>query len=214
MKRICFIGDSLCEGHSDDQRQGWVGRLAMSLPIDFRTYNLGVSGQTMAEIQNRAAKEVSARMGIHEHKAIVLGAGLNDINHKENGQLRTSLAELKETIYRLIAELNSLAPLIVVGPFPIDETFNPFYSSALDCNIIFKNRAIQNIDSYYANTCKTLDVPYLSIFDQLMENSIYKKSLQDNDGIHPDAKGYKVAANIIQKWEAWAEIAMPPQTNN
>ena len=53
---IC-IGDSIVEGEGDDAKLGgWVGRIASKLPFnhgDYRTYNLGIAGNTITEVWHR-----------------------------------------------------------------------------------------------------------------------------------------------------------------
>lgn len=206
MKRICFIGDSITEGHSDKERLGWVGRLAQKLPNDFGVYNLGVSAQTLAQFHARAEIECGSRLDGREHKGIVLGAGLNDLCQFDGGVRRTPTEDIQSTLHALLDDLVEIAPLIVVGPFPIAEEFNPFYSASLQANTYFSNAFIKEIDQLYAESCRVRDIPYLSMIEDL-QNSDYMKSLRQNDGIHPKGEGYRIAAGIIQNWDAWQALS-------
>ncbi len=209
MKRICFIGDSITEGHSDNARLGWVGRLAQSLPNDFGIYNLGVSAQTLSQFHARAKIECGSRLDDREHKGIVLGAGLNDLCKFDGDVTRTSMETIQSMLHELLDDLVKVAPLIVVGPFPIAEEFNPFFSVSLQANTYFSNASIKEADQLYAESCKARNIPYLSMIDALL-NSDYMKSLRENDGIHPKGEGYKIAADIIQNWDAWQELSRTP----
>ena len=213
MKRICFVGDSITEGHSDNARLGWVGRLVQNVPIDFGIYNLGVSGQTLAEIQARAKDECRARLDGREFKGIVLGAGLNDFNIYENGDPRTPLGEVKSSLNTLLDDLKNIAPLIVIGPFPVAEEFNPFFTQSVQANVVFTNALIEEADQFYAGYCATKNIPYLSMINTLLDSD-YMTSLRENDGIHPHGDGYQIAANIIQKWDAWQELSRAPEIIN
>lgn len=213
MKRICFIGDSITEGHSDNERLGWVGRLAQTLPIDFGIYNLGVSAQTLAQFHVRAKIECGSRLDGREHKGIVLGAGLNDLCTFDGGVRRTPTEAIQSTLHALLDDLVEVAPLIVVGPFPIAEEFNPFFSASLQANTYFSNAFIKEVDQLYAQGCKSRDIPYLSMIENL-QNSDYMKSLRENDGIHPKGEGYQIAADIIHNWDAWQALSRTPATAN
>nr|CAA6826928.1 MAG: Unknown protein [uncultured Thiotrichaceae bacterium] len=213
MKRICFIGDSITEGHSDNARLGWVGRLAQSLPSDFGIYNLGVSAQTLAQFHARAKIECGSRLDDYEHKGIVLGAGLNDLCKFDGDVARTSIEVIQSTLHELLDDLMEVAPLITVGPFPIAEEFNPFFSASLQANTYFSNTFIKEVDQLYAESCKARNIPYLSMVDALL-NSDYMESLRENDGIHPKGEGYQIAAGLIQHWGAWQALSSTPTINS
>src|ERR1051325_11043218 len=81
--RVCFLGDSFTLGTGDDDGLGWVGRVHAAergRGIDLTSYNLGVRGQTGAEIAARAAAEVGQRFsGRGDRFAVVISFGSNDI---------------------------------------------------------------------------------------------------------------------------------------
>ncbi|HUO23736.1 MAG TPA: hypothetical protein VMU59_14580, partial [Caulobacteraceae bacterium] len=61
--RVCFLGDSFTQGTGDDAALGWVGRVVAAergRGHDLTGYNLGVRGQTGADIAERAAAEAGA----------------------------------------------------------------------------------------------------------------------------------------------------------
>jgi acyl-CoA thioesterase-1 len=56
--RICFFGDSFVNGTGDDDALGWVGRAVASARHagrDVTAYNLGVRGDTSADVAARCA---------------------------------------------------------------------------------------------------------------------------------------------------------------
>src|ERR1700761_9014510 len=81
--RVCFLGDSFTLGTGDDDGLGWVGRVHAAergRGIDLTSYNLGIRGQTGAEIAARAPREVNERLaGKADRRAVVVSFGTNDI---------------------------------------------------------------------------------------------------------------------------------------
>src|ERR1700742_4070022 len=81
--RVCFLGDSFTLGTGDDDGLGWVGRVHATergRGIDLTSYNLGVRGQTGAEIAARAHLEVSERLACKgDRQGVVVAFGTNDI---------------------------------------------------------------------------------------------------------------------------------------
>src|ERR1700712_2961442 len=81
--RVCFLGDSFTLGQGDVQGLGWVGRVHAAergRGIALTAYNLGVRGQTGAEIAARAAAEVTPRIaGKGDRRGVVIAVGANDV---------------------------------------------------------------------------------------------------------------------------------------
>src|SRR6201985_1662665 len=81
--RVCFLGDSFTLGTGDDDGLGWAGRVhagERGRGIDLTSYNLGVRGQTGAEIAARAEREIGERIaGKGDRQAVVIAFGTNDI---------------------------------------------------------------------------------------------------------------------------------------
>ena len=64
--RICFVGDSLVNGAGDPECLGWTGRIcagARGDGYDVTYYNLGVRGQTSADIASRWHEETAGSAG-------------------------------------------------------------------------------------------------------------------------------------------------------
>jgi len=63
--RICFTGDSITLGTGDETTLGWPGRLgraAWSQGHEDTVYNLGVRGETSADIRLRWRNEAARRL--------------------------------------------------------------------------------------------------------------------------------------------------------
>lgn len=202
MKRVCFVGASTVEGLGDESGLGWPSRLA-ALERDagraFVPYNLGIRGQTLREISARAAAECTARIQDRETDLIVLGTGMNDLARIGTGAFRTPQRRTLEDFTKLVEELADLAPLLVVGPFPVFESKMPFHSTVSGMKFDFKNRDIEAAALHYAEICAERRVPYLNLFKRLSESADYISGLKANDGLHSDAAGYQAIAEAVRE---------------
>lgn len=79
-------------------------------------YNLGISGQLLGEIRQRAAAECAVRIVDPDQGGIVFCSGMNDIA-RHQGVSRTPARRVFQTFETLLKDLKSIAPLIVIGPF-------------------------------------------------------------------------------------------------
>ena len=206
MKRICFVGASTVEGLGDETGLGWPGRLRSSAPTGTAFFNLGVRGQTVEEIQGRAANECSARILEPALGGIVFCPGVNDLGRIENGQFRTPQQKPPITLRKMILELKEIAPVIGIGSFPVFAPKMPFHSAAAGMTFDFKNEDIAHASQTYETICEELDVPYLQAHPILMESAAYTEGLAGNDGLHPDGAGYQAVADLISGWEPWQKL--------
>ena len=63
--RVCFFGDSFVNGTGDDACLGWVGRACAAgrrNGMDLTCYNLGIRGDTSADVLRRWEHEARARL--------------------------------------------------------------------------------------------------------------------------------------------------------
>lgn len=208
MKRVCFLGASTVEGLGDETGLGWPGRLAAlerQAGREFIPYNLGVRGQTLREIGARAAAECAARIQDRETDLIVLGTGMNDLARIGTGAFRTPQRRTLEDFTKLLEELADLAPLLVVGPFPVFEPKMPYHSTVSGMTFDFRNRDIEETAAHYAEICVAREVPYLNLFSTLSHAPDYMKGLESNDGLYSNGAGYELTAAVVSKWCAWTD---------
>jgi acyl-CoA thioesterase-1 len=147
MKRICFVGASTTEEMGDPSGRGWVGNTAIVKNQTAACYNLGVRGQTIFQIADRAAAECNSRILEYQSGGIVLGCALNEIARLADGTHRASQTAILNCYSVLIAELAEIAPLVIIGPPPVLQTQMPFYSPASGLSLDFRNQDIEAIDT-------------------------------------------------------------------
>jgi len=205
MRRICFIGASTVEGLGDETGQGWTGRLTAAnrnLGTPFVPFYLGVRGQTLNQIAERAQQECKVRITDKKNDIIVLGTGVNDIA-RVDGDPRAKPEDVMSTFVQLVNALNDLSKLFVVGPFPVYEPKMPFYSTVSDLNLDFQNNDIREISKAYNEICESKAIPYLNLFEDLSKNDDYQNGLKLGDGLHSNAAGYQAVADLVENWTAW-----------
>lgn len=187
--RICFIGDSFVNGTGDEMMLGWAGRLcteARQQGHAITYYNLGIRRNTSTDILQRWP-EVSLRQHPDCDNRIVLSCGVNDTT-LENGALRVDFETFLQNIRELFAHMQS-APGLVVGPPPVDD--DP------------QNQRIQTLSNAIQIEAETAGLPFIPLFDSLIEDRAYLNEISQNDGAHPKATGYQKMATIIRQSGKW-----------
>ncbi|MCV6574936.1 MAG: GDSL-type esterase/lipase family protein [Cohaesibacter sp.] len=209
MRRICFVGASTTEGMGDESGLGWPGRLwrlHQDAPTAFVAYNLGVRGQTMHQIKNRAIDECKARLPKAMGPLIILGTGANDLSRFADGDYqgkpRTPRRGLERTFRALLSELSDIAPVLVIGPPPIDEDQMP-YRMANGLKFDFRTIDCAEGTELYASICKEMEIPFFDLFGAMLGDADYQAALKAGDGLHPTGRGYQACALALNQWGAW-----------
>ncbi|MEO7745783.1 MAG: GDSL-type esterase/lipase family protein, partial [Actinomycetota bacterium] len=79
--RLCVVGDSFATGYGDPKALGWVGRVVARTPVDevdLTVYNLGVRGDSSADVLTRWREETSRRWHEGCENRLVVAMGTND----------------------------------------------------------------------------------------------------------------------------------------
>jgi len=189
--RICFIGDSLVNGTCDPKHLGWTGRLcaaACGQGHDITYYNLGIRGETSADIETRWFNEVSSRLPHYCDGRIVFSFGVNDTT-VDRAKTRIEVDKSLENARSILKSAKKMFPVLMVGP-----------ATVIDSD---RTSRIANLSEQFAKICSELEVPYLDVCAPLQKSEIWQKELTDNDGSHPRAIGYGELAKIVHNWEGW-----------
>lgn len=189
--RICYVGDSFVNGTGDPTKLGWTGRLSASSQsndLDITYYNLGIRRETSEDILKRWELECDSRLPQVSENKIVFSFGVND-TVVENGQRRVSLANSIENAKAILLNASKKYDVMMIGMPPINDDE--------------QNERIKELDRKYYELCKELNIPYLSIFNKLVHDQIWRDEVGLNDGAHPRDKGYEILANFIKNWHGW-----------
>lgn len=185
--RVCFLGDSLTFGQGDESGLGWPGRVviaAQSAGVNLTGYNLGVRGDTGAQIAQRAPAEVRGRFRSGDAKAVTIFFGANDLH--QDLPLSDSVAALRSLL--AWADADRLNPF-VLSP--------PLYEAPE-----FDDRA-QAMTGAFDTVCAERGVAYLNLRNAGVDWALWWSQARGRDGIHPGADAYASLAKAFSAWPAW-----------
>lgn len=186
--RVCFLGDSFTLGQGDDDGLGWVGRVHAAergKGIDLTSYNLGVRGQTGAEIAARGPREVGERLtGKGERQGLVIAFGTNDIFYDR---------PVEETVTALEAIAawaggEGVSAFVLGAPHAAEPELDAL-------------RALRNVNMEEA--ARRLELPFLDIRERVPDWTAWHRGAMQGDGVHPGAEGYAAVAAVFAAWGPW-----------
>jgi len=192
---LMFFGDSHTVGVGDEEGLGWTGRVfaaAMEAGIPTTSYNLGVGGETSADVAGRWRAEARPRLPRADgDPRVILAFGVNDVSLEDESRRLTqeqSLLSLEEV---LLGAQGLGLRRFVVGPAPIDD-------EAL-------NDRIAELSYAYRMLCARHRVPFVPLVDELRDNETWWDSIAAGDGAHPGAAGYAEIARLVlaADWLDW-----------
>ena len=192
-----FFGDSHTVGVGDEEGLGWTGRVfaaAMDAGIPTTTYNLGVGGETSADVAARWRAEARPRLPRADADGdarVVLAFGVNDVTLDDRNRRcseEQSLLSLEEV---LLGAQGLGLRRFVVGPAPIDDDD--------------ANDRIAELSYAYRMLCARHRVPFVPLVDELRDNEVWRNSIAAGDGSHPGAGGYAEVARLVLAagWLDW-----------
>ncbi|MBI2242269.1 MAG: lipase [Magnetospirillum gryphiswaldense] len=189
--RFCFIGDSFVLGCGDPAMLGWVGRICADKATqghDITVYNLGIRGQTSAEIASRWSAEARPRLDSLpiSQRRLVFSFGANDAAQNRPPE------ETRTSTEAILDHAQSMAPTLLIGPAPIADT--PSAESHL-----------RDLTEMMAEVSRNRDIPFLPILSPLRQDTTWISEALANDGAHPGAGGYAALARLIGNWPPWQD---------
>lgn len=174
-ERVVFFGDSITDG--------W--RLNEYFPgKDF--VNRGISGQITGEMLGRMQADVIS----NKPAAMLILAGTNDIS-------RGVAVETIQNNFLMIGDLadRNGIKVIIASILPTSDHHkdkNPRFEMT-------KGRplsTIRELNKFLAGLCQRRGYTYLNYFDAMADTSGQLKAELANDGLHPNAEGYRVMAPL------------------
>ena len=188
--RLIFIGDSIVAGSGDDECRGWVGRVGSAsrrAGVDHTPYNLGIGGDTTADVLARWEQEVTRRLNPDIDNRLVIQVGVNDARdgvERPAGDSARDLAALVDGARGI-----GLEPL-VVGPIPTVQAE--------------ESERIAALSRRFADVCAEARAAFIEAHAALRANATFLSGLA-TDGYHPDADGYTEIAQVVlhNGWWEW-----------
>jgi len=173
--RVVFLGDSITENWRLNEY--FVGR-------DF--INRGIGTQTTLQMLARFLQDVVA---LHP-KVVVILAGSGDIaDGLAPNQIEDNLAMLGDLAraYGFKAAFASILPV------------SDYHKDADPRNEVTKTRplaTIQALNRWLQNHCQSEGLVYIDYYSAMVDQSGQMQSDLSDDGLHPNAKGYRVMSPI------------------
>jgi lysophospholipase L1-like esterase len=192
--RICFFGDSFVNGSGDDDGLGWVGRVvanARQAGRDVTGYNLGIRGNTSADVAVRWKGEASLRLPADCDGRLVFSFGANDcVSKGGDGRSRVAGAESLVHAEAILDAASRWRPTLMIGPGIVADDREA-------------NACICALSTHYATLCQRIGVPYLEICRLLLASPVWTQEALAGDGAHPNRGGYALVANAVSNWGPW-----------
>jgi lysophospholipase L1-like esterase len=193
--RVVFFGDSITD----------FWRLNEYFPgKDF--VNRGISGQVTGEMLGRMKADV---IDLHP-KAMILLAGTNDLS-------RGSEARIIENNIFMIADLaraNGIK-LLLCSILPTSD-YHKADNPRFEMTRTHDPQKIREVNQWMQSLCRSAWCSYVDYFSAMVDSAGMMQSDLADDGLHPNAKGYRIMAPIAQRaidealHSAPAPVAAPP----
>jgi len=205
-RHLYFFGDSIAYGEWDEQG-GWVQRLRSSADQSFISgrgpktlvYNLGIPGDTSADVLRRIEGEMAARFNPAADTSVIVAIGTNDAHYSTSEKkYKISPEEFESNLNRLLGIARKYTQKIgLVGLPPIDQP---------------------KVDPLPWNTEKAYHADRVKLMNAMVEKvagetglffaDIWKNwALLDfrallHDGLHPNASGHRRIAEKVSPFLA------------
>jgi len=191
--RVCFFGDSFVNGTGDDACLGWVGRACAAgrrNGTDLTCYNLGIRGDTSADVLRRWEHEARARLAPEHDGRLVFSFGAIDCCLRDDAsQVRVPVDQALANARMILASALAWRPTLMVGPLPV-------------CDRETDGR-IATMSAALAPLCVSLGVRYLEVFHHAANSSSWACEVAAGDGAHPNAIGYTAVSDAFHRWAPW-----------
>jgi lysophospholipase L1-like esterase len=192
-ENVIVFGDSIAYG-SWDKAGGWVDRLKLYRESKreedlkyYLTYNLGVPGETVVELNKRFEIEVSSRVSSNiENNQIIFAFGMNDLAIDIDGNKRVSQTNFYELYYQIIKQAKTYASSVVIlNITPINQLSEDLKNDLprSNENIIIYNKLIKKLSD-------NLHIKLIDVHNEFIINNV--KNLLDKDGLHPNTHGHQL----------------------
>ena len=179
---ILIFGDSITWGAYDPEQGGWATRLRNYFEEkdnDTDVYNLGISGDTTADLLTRIEVEAKSR----EPNLIIFAIGINDAQfiHSTNC-LRVSLDEFQQNLAKLLSIAKKFTNKVVfVGLTKVDESKTTPIPWSTDKS--YTNENIERLDNAIKKFCEDNKLKFIPMDSVVGNDDLI-------DGLHPNTKGH------------------------
>ena len=177
--QIGIWGDSIVHGGCDVELGGWVNRLRLYLAkreLGDHVFNLGLGGQTSAQVLARLATEIEARAGHIDY--VMIGVGTNDLMYELRGEKTSAEFQANlEQICECIRASNKKGILLSMPPRQIED------------------RGIgEKLDAIMRATAEAFQMGWIDLGRALRPEHLLP------DGVHPNAAGHERLFQEVKRY--------------
>jgi acyl-CoA thioesterase-1 len=191
---LVFIGASHVAGVGDPKGQGWVSRVVgrtQHPDLELTAYNLGVRGDTSADLLSRWRAECPPRWEGRTERRLVISTGAEDV------AAGITLARHRLNLANILDDAASTGiGTFVVSPVPsADEAVNASLEVLVDAQ---------------ADVCSRRGVPFVDCYRPLAVHEQWRSDLAASRiPDHPGQAGYGLIAWLVlhNGWAQWLQIA-------
>ncbi|SHH34121.1 GDSL-type esterase/lipase family protein [Geodermatophilus nigrescens] len=184
--RLCLVGDSFTAGVGDETGAGWVGPVLAALRADgtdVTGYPLGIRRETSLDIARRWYPEVRARLRDGTDHRVVFSLGANDVSAPA-GRRRVPQERTLEVVAGMLDEAHAAGwPAFVTGPPP-------------GADAGWTDRALA-LSAAMAEVAASRAVPFADLAGPLAGDPAWAEAVRAGDGVHPDARGYRLLTDVV-----------------
>lgn len=191
---LVFLGASMVAGVGDPKGQGWVTRVVgrtQHPDLALTAYNLGVRGDTTADLLGRWKSECAPRWVGRSEKRVVVSIGGND------AVSGVSLARHRLNLANILDDAASAGiGTFVVSPAPTD-----------DAEV---NEKLDVLVEAQGDVCSRRGVPFVDCFSPLLGHEQWQSDLAASSvPHHPGQAGYGLIAWLVlhNGWYDWLQIS-------
>ena len=176
--RVVFLGDSITDG--------W--RLNEYFPG--REYvNRGISGQVTGEMLGRMKADV---MDLHPRAMILLG-GTNDLARGTD----TRTIENNVIMIGELARAGNIK-LLLCSILPVSD-YHKNENPRFEMTKVRDPQKIREVNQWMQSFCRSGWCTYVDYFSAMVDSAGMMQSDLADDGLHPNAKGYRIMAPIAER---------------
>jgi acyl-CoA thioesterase I len=172
LKTIVAVGDSLTEGYGVAEENAYPARLERRLKaagLPWRVINAGISGETSSGLLSRVDWTLSLKPDI-----AILVTGAND------GLRGIDPALIESNIDRIVTRFKALGVTVILGGMQISPNLGTNYTAAI--RVLYPRLAAKH---------DLLLIPFF------LAGVAAEAHLNQADGIHPTAEGYRIVTDSV-----------------
>ncbi len=191
-KRILAFGDSVVWGACIPRREAWADLLRNYLDEKFNyaveLYNLGIDGNTSADVLRRFDGEALAR----KPDLIIIAVGTNDSVFRKNNQFDVSESEFRQNLSDIFEKAKKYTRHIVFVGLAKGSDLETIPLKRSTTGKCYSKLGVKKYDGYIKSFSAEKNTPFVDIFSILTDGDF-------DDGLHPNIQGHSKIFQAVKK---------------